>query len=88
MHFILYLHDILTRCSCTMQNPFLNIRFDVICCVHASKKDITNNEGMLYRLFKYLYAPILVYKFLFSEIVHSRPLITYFCHFCTIDKWS
>ena len=39
-----------------------NNRFDVFCCFQGSKKDHSIQEGILYRMFKYFYAPFLMKK--------------------------
>lgn len=43
-------------------------KLDVICCVHASKKDKHANEEVLYNIFKSMYVPILMHKW-------SRPAV-------------
>ena len=45
-----------------------NNRYDIICCVRASKKsdtesDSNSGEGFLYKVFKHLYAPFLMKVF-------------------------
>ena len=35
-------------------------RFDIICCVHGSKKDHERQEGILYRMFKNFYVPLVM----------------------------
>ena len=37
--------------------------------IKGTKKDHTNNEGMLYKLFKYLYAPFLMKKWIRASVV-------------------
>ena len=44
-------------------------RFDVFCCIRGSKKDQNNQEGMLYKLFKYIYAPFLMKKWVRASVV-------------------
>ena len=44
-------------------------RFDVLCCIRGSKKDQNDQEGMLYKLFKYLYAPFLMKKWVRASVV-------------------
>lgn len=46
-----------------------NNRFDVLCCVRGSKKDSVSPEGMLYKLFKYIYAPALMKKWVRAAVV-------------------
>ena len=46
-----------------------NNQWDVLCCVKGSKKDHTLSEGMLYKLFKYLYAPALMKKWVRASVV-------------------
>lgn len=46
-----------------------NNRWDVFCCVRGSKKDHTVPEGMLYKLFKHLYAPFLMKKWIRASVV-------------------
>ncbi|XP_043243694.1 NPC intracellular cholesterol transporter 1-like [Amphibalanus amphitrite] len=35
-------------------------RFDIICCVHGSKKEHERQEGILYRVFKNFYVPLVM----------------------------
>ena len=44
-------------------------RWDILCCVRGSKKDRENSEGMLYRLFKHLYAPFLLKKWVRAAVI-------------------
>ena len=44
-------------------------RWDILCCVRGSKKDREASEGMLYRLFKHLYAPFLLKKWVRAAVV-------------------
>ena len=64
-----------------------NNRYDILCCVRASKKDIAGSssdpdsnsgEGFLYKVFKHLYAPFLMKKWV-------RPLVVvvFFGWFCS-----
>lgn len=46
-----------------------NNRWDMFCCIKGTKKDHANNEGMLYKLFKYLYAPFLMKKWIRASVV-------------------
>lgn len=46
-----------------------NNRWDMFCCIKGTKKDHGNNEGMLYKLFKYLYAPFLMKKWIRASVV-------------------
>ena len=41
----------------------------MFCCIKGTKKDHANNEGMLYKLFKYLYAPFLMKKWIRASVV-------------------
>jgi len=45
-----------------------NSRFDILCCFQGSKKDTKPVEGVLYRVFEHLYAPLLLSKWV-------RPVI-------------
>ena len=55
-----------------------NNRWDVFCCVKDSKKDHALSEGMLYKLFKYLYAPALMKKW-----VRASVMIVFFGWLCS-----
>jgi len=44
-------------------------RFDIICCVRGSKKDQEQSEGMLFRLFKHLYGPFLMKKWIRAAVM-------------------
>ena len=46
-----------------------NNRWDVFCCVRGSKKDHSPPEGMIYKLFKHLYAPFLMKKWVRASVV-------------------
>jgi len=44
-------------------------RYDIICCVSGSKKDQDKSEGMLFRLFKHLYGPLLMKKWVRASVM-------------------
>lgn len=56
-----------------------NNRYDILCCIKASKKVESNHsEGTLYKIFKYLYAPFLMKKW-----VRPLVMIIFFGWFCS-----
>lgn len=57
-----------------------NNRFDLLCCVKASKKSTPSHssEGMVYKVFKHLYAPFLLKKW-----VRPAVMIIFFGWFCS-----
>ena len=55
-----------------------NNRYDILCCIKASKKDTVYTEGTLYKVFKYLYAPCLLKKW-----VRPAVIILFFGWFCS-----
>lgn len=54
-----------------------NNRYDIICCVKADKKETKSSEGMLYKVFKDLYAPFLMKKW-----VRPLTIVLFFGWFC------
>lgn len=56
-----------------------NNRYDIICCVKASKKDAAaHSEGSMYKVFKYLYAP-----FLMKKRVRPVVVVVFFAWLCS-----
>ncbi|XP_037082633.1 NPC intracellular cholesterol transporter 1-like [Pollicipes pollicipes] len=53
-------------------------RFDILCCVRGSKKSGERQEGILYRLFKNLYAPMLM-----RPAVRGTVIIAFFGWLCS-----
>eukprot|EP00092_Neocalanus_flemingeri_P034693 GFUD01037748.1.p1 GENE.GFUD01037748.1~~GFUD01037748.1.p1 ORF type:complete len:796 (-),score=140.04 GFUD01037748.1:17-2356(-) len=46
-----------------------NNKFDILCCIQGSKKDTEPAEGVLYRVFEHLYAPLLLSKWVRPAIM-------------------
>ena len=44
-------------------------RYDIVCCVKGTKKDQDQSEGMLFRLFKHLYGPFLLKKWVRAGVM-------------------
>merc|ERR1719228_1316237 len=44
-------------------------RFDITCCIRGTKKDQDKSEGMLFRLFKHLYGPFLLKKWVRASVM-------------------
>ena len=44
-------------------------RYDIVCCVKGTKKDQDQSEGMLFRLFKHLYGPFLLKKWVRATVM-------------------
>lgn len=54
-------------------------RFDVCCFLHGPKTDVdTNSEGILYKLFKVLYVPLLM-----KSVVRGAVMVVFFGWVCT-----
>jgi hypothetical protein len=46
-----------------------NNRFDIVCCVKGSKKDVEGTPGMLFKLFEHIYAPFILKKWVRAAVV-------------------
>lgn len=53
-------------------------RFDIICCYQGSKKDNEPTDGMLFKLFKHVYAPLLLKKW-----VRAAVMVIFFGFACS-----
>lgn len=54
-----------------------NHRLDLLCCIETSKQDKTNTNGVLYKFFKNVYAPILLSNF--SRVLVLIAFIGWLC---------
>lgn len=46
-----------------------NNRYDIICCVKGSKKEVEPGQGMLFKLFEHIYAPFLLKKWVRAAVI-------------------
>ena len=78
---VIYIHIHVYKFKANTDTVYLfkeNNRFDIICCYKSSKKDNETNEGMLFKLFKHIYAPFLLKKW-----VRAAVMIIFFGWACS-----